>query len=222
MKKLFVTIFIVSICASAFAQLDKEQLALDVSKAEVANMEKLKAFIWKRNSTATVKGEVKATIINEVSFNEEGEIQITQVGGESNVKQKKGLRGKSQQKAIQGNMEYVEKALQLSVAYTYMSKGQLLDFFAKAMVTQNDDIIELSAENVYVPGDRLTVQIEAATKLFLHKRFSSKLGEDSIDGEIKYEKFSSGISHVTETVMNLSGKQTVINAKNQDYSQRIQ
>lgn len=214
--------FIMSTCAPSFAQLDKEQLALDVSKAEAANMEKLKAFIWKRHSTATVKGEAKATVINEVSFSEAGEIQITQVGGETSVKQKRGLRGKAQQSAIQSNMEYVEKALQLSVAYSYMSKGQLLDFFAKAVVTRNDDIIELSAENVYVKGDRLTVQIEAATKLFLHKQFSSKVGEDPIEGEIKYAKFSSGISHVTETIMNLQGKQTVINAKNEDYSQRIE
>ena len=222
MKKLLIIIFLISTYASSFAQLDKEQLALDVSKAEAANMEKLKAFIWKRNSTAAVKGEVKAAIINEVSFNEDGEIQITTVGGETSVKQKRGLRGKAQQSAIQSNMEYVEKALQLSVAYSYMSKGQLLDFFAKAVVTQNDDIIELSAENVYVKGDKLTVQIEAATKLFLHKQFSSKVGEDPIKGEIKYAKFSSGISHVTETMMDLPGKQTVINAKNQDYSQRIE
>lgn len=221
MKKLFITIFALSICASSFAQLDKDQLALDVSKAEAANLEKLKAFIWKRTSTATVNGEVKATIINEFSFNEEGEIQVTQVGGESNVKQKRGLRGRAQANAMEDNQEYVQKSLELAMAYTYMSKGQLIDFFGKAMVTQNDEIIEMSAENVYVEGDRLTVQIEAATKLFLHKQFSSKVGEDPIEGEIKYGKFSSGISHVTETIMNLAGKGAVINAKNQDYSQRI-
>ena len=123
---------------------------------------------------------------------------------------------------MEDNQEYIEKALQLSIAYTYMSKGQLLDFFGKAMVTENDEIIELSAESVYVEGDRLTVQIEAATKLFLHKQFSSKVGEDLIEGEIKYDKFSSGISHVTETIMNLTEKGAVINAKNQDYSQRIE
>lgn len=212
---------VLTVGTCAFAQLDKEQLALDVSKAEAANMEQLKAFIWKRHSTATVEGEVKATLINEISFNADGEIQVNQVGGESNVKQKRGLRGKAQQNAMEDNQEYVEKSLQLAIAYTYMSKGQLLDFFEKAMVTRNDDIIELSAENVYVEGDRLTVQVETATKLFLHKQFESKVGEDPIEGEIKYGKFSSGISHVTETILNLKGKGAIIDAKNQDYSQRI-
>jgi len=70
-------------------------------------------------------------------------------------------------------------------------------------------------------GDKLTVTVEKATLLFLDKKFSSKVGEDPIDGEIKYAKFSSGISHGSETIMNLPGKNAVINAKNQDYSQRI-
>jgi hypothetical protein len=37
-----------------------------------------------------------------------------------------------------------------------------------------------------------------------------KLGEDPISGEIKYDKFSSGIDHKTETVMNFPGKNAII------------
>ncbi len=221
MKKLIFSIFAFTICAFAFGQIDKEQLSLDVSKADAANTELLKAFIWKRNSTATVSGEVKATLINEVSFDEQGKIQVTQVGGESNVKQKRGVRGKIQENAMEDNTDYVEKALTLSLSYIYMSKGQLLDFFDKAEITDAGDTYEVTGENVYIQGDKLTVVVEKSTNLFLNKKFSSKLGEDPIDGEIKYGKFSSGISHVTETAMNLPAKQAQITAVNQDYSQRI-
>ena len=221
MKKIFLSILTMAIVMSAFAQIDKEQLSLDVSKADAANIEQLKAFIWKRNSTATVSGEVKATIINEVSFDETGKIQVTQVGGESSVKEKRGVRGKIQQNAIEDNVDYVEKALTLSLSYIYMSKGQLLDFFDKAEITDAGDTYEITGENVYVEGDKLTVIVEKSTNLFLNKKFSSKLDEDPIDGEIKYGKFSSGISHVTETAMNLPAKEAQITAVNQDYSQRI-
>ena len=213
--------FAFTICAFAFGQIDKEQLSLDVSKADAANTELLKAFIWKRNSTATVSGDVKATLINEVSFDETGKIQVTQVGGESSVKEKRGVRGKIQQNAMEDNTDYVEKALELSLAYIYMSKGQLLDFFDKAEITDAGDTYEITGENVYVEGDKLTVIVEKSTNLFLNKKFSSKLDEDPIDGEIKYGKFSSGISHVAETAMNLPAKEAQITAVNQDYSQRI-
>ena len=221
MKKLLISIFALAICASSFAQIDKDQLALDVSKADAANTEKLKAFIWKRNSTATVSGEVKATVSNEVSFDEKGEIQITQIAAESNTEQKRGLRGRAQANAMEENTDYVEKALQTSIAYAYMSKGQLLDFFDKAVITDVGDYYQIVGESILVQGDKLTVVVEKATNLFASKKFSTKLGEDPLDGEIKYDKFSSGISHVTETTMNLTAKGAVIIAKNQDYSQRV-
>lgn len=103
-----------------------------------------------------------------------------------------------------------------------MSKGQLLDFFGKAVITDVGDFYQIVGQNILVQGDELTVVVEKATNLFTSKKFSTLLGEDPLSGEIAYGKFSSGISHVTETVMNLPAKEAVINAKNQDYSQRIQ
>ena len=39
-----------------FAQVDRDQLSLDISKADAANTEQLKAFIWKKASVVTVDG----------------------------------------------------------------------------------------------------------------------------------------------------------------------
>ncbi len=222
MKRVLISIMLMTSWSFLFAQIDMEQFALDVSKADAANTEKLKAFIWKRHSVATVKGEEKATVINELSFNEKGEIQVTNIDAETTARQKRGIRGRIQENVMEDNMEYVGDALQLALAYTYMSKGQLLDFFEKAKATEKDGTIEVAGENVLKQGDKVTVVIDAETKLFINKKFSSMLGEDSIDGEITYEKFSSGIVHGDETILNLPGKNAVINAKNQDYTQRIQ
>ena len=221
MRKLIFTILISTICGFSFAQIDKEQFALDVSKADAANTEKLKGFLWKRHSTTSINGEPKATLVNEVRFDEKGEIQITNIEAETTVKNKPGIRGKIQKNKIEDNMEYVGKALHLALAYTYMSKGQMLDFFEKSTITETDGKVEVTGENILMDGDKVTVIIDAETKLFINKKFSSKLGEDPIDGEIKYDKFKSGIVHGSETILNLPGKNAVINAKNQDYMKRI-
>lgn len=222
MKRILITIMLMTSWTCLFAQIDMEQFALDVSKADAANTEKLKAYIWKRHSTATVKGEEKATVVNELSFNDNGEIQVTNVDAKTTTRQKRGIRGRIQENVMEDNMDYVGNALQLALAYTYMSKGQLLDFFEKAKAAEKEGTIEVSGENVLKQGDKVTVLIDAETKLFVNKKFSSMLGEDAIDGEITYKKFSSGIMHGDETILNLPGKNAVINAKNQDYSQRIQ
>ena len=123
--------------------------------------------------------------------------------------------------AAEDKMDYIEKALELSMAYTFMSKGQLLDFFTKATVTQKDGVTEATAENVYVKGDKLTIVIDSKTNLYLNKKFSSLLGKDPVDGEIKYDKFASGINHGSTTVLNMPAQKMKIDAVNQDYSQRV-
>ncbi len=222
MKTKLLTLLMLVITSMAFAQIDKEQLALDVSKTDAANTEKLKAYIWKRYSTATVNGEVKATVITEFSFDPEGKLQVKQIDAESTVKDKRGIRGRIQENAMHDNMEYVEKALQLALNYTHMSKGSLLDFFEKAEVKEVGSIYyEITGKNVLQDGDLLTVVVEKETKLFLSMKFSSKVDGDPVEGAVSYEKFSSGINHVATTTLKLAAKNAVINAKNQDYSQRI-
>lgn len=84
---------------------------------------------------------------------------------------------------LKNNMDYIEKALELALAYTYMSKGQLLDFFEKGTVTEQGNNIQVTAGDVYVDGDTVTVLLNKNTKLFIYKKFSSLLGEDPIDGQ---------------------------------------
>jgi hypothetical protein len=221
MKKILLLFcFIPTLLCSA--QIDKDQLALAINKADEANTEKLKAFIWKRKSDVFVEGTLKLTTITEFSYNSAGKLETKIVDSESSVKKKPGVRGAIQKNAAEDKMDYVEKALDLALSYTFMTKGQLLDFFGKATVTEKNGIIEATAENVYVKGDKLTIQIESATNLYLNKKFTSLLGKDPVDGEIKYEKFSSGINHGSSTLLNMPAQKMKIDAKNQDYSQRVQ
>ncbi|MBP6335037.1 MAG: hypothetical protein KA444_06140 [Bacteroidia bacterium] len=168
-----------------------------------------------------INGEVKATVITEFSFNEKGEIQTKQVGSETSVKTSPRIRGIVQQNAIEANLDYLEKALQLAIVNPYMSKGQLLDFFEKSTSKEVGNTYEVTGTNIKVQGDLLTVVIEKDTKLFVKKTFSCLLDKDAIDGVINYEKFNSGVSHGSTTLLNLPAKKAKIDAKNLDYSQRI-
>lgn len=205
-----------------FAQTDKDKLALAINSAEEANTKELMKFIWKRKSDVTIDGQQKLTTLTEFSFDEKGELQSRLVDAQSSVQQKRGVRGKIQQNAAEDKADYVKKALELSLSYTFMTKGELLDFFSKATITEKDGVIEATGSDVYVKGDKLTLLIDKKTNLYLKKTFSSFLGKDALSGEINYEKFSSGVNHGTTTVLNLPAQKMVINAKNQDYTQRVQ
>jgi len=220
MKNIFCLICIMGTMLCS-AQIDKDKLAFAINAADEANTEQLKAFIWKRVSDVSVEGTHKLTTITEFSFDETGKLQAELVDAESSVKDKPGIRGKIQENAAEDKLEYIEKALDLALAYTFMTKGQLIDFLSKAVVTEKEGIIEATAENVNIKGDKLTIQVEASTNLYLNKKFSSLLGTEPIDGEIKYEKFSSGVNHGSSTLLNMPAQKMRIDAKNQDYSQRV-
>ena len=221
MKKLLVLLALVA-WVTTFAQVDRDQLSLDISKADAANTEQLKSFIWKKASVVTVDAEVKLNTLSEFKFDDKGELQMQNIDAETTVKQKRGIRGKVQASNAQDNVDYVEEALKVMMSYTYMTKGQLLDFFGKAELTEADGILIATAKDVYAKGDMLTVKVEKETKLFVHKKFSGFMGEDPISGEINYAKFKSGVSHATTNVLTLPAKNAVINSENKDYSQRVQ
>jgi hypothetical protein len=220
--KLFIVVFFSVFAFTASAQNDKEALSLNISKAEDANLQKLKMYLWKRKSDGYIQGQLKATVYSEFSFDNAGKLQVKVVDATSDIKKKPGLRGKMQENAINDKAEYIAKALDMSIQYTYMTKGQLLDFFGKATISKKEDgTLVATADNVYVQGDKLTIYIDPLTNLFKYKEFKSLLGKDPISGQVNYESFNSGVSHVSTTNLEMPAQKMTVKAVNQDYSQRV-
>lgn len=220
--RLFASSFVMGLFIFSSSSAQNDELALKISKAEDANLQKLKSYIWKRKSDVFLDGQLKLTAITEFSFDATGKLQAKMVDAESTVKKKPGLRGRAQKNAAEDKLDYIGKALELSLQYTYMSKGQLVDFFSKAVVTKKDDgTLVATGENIYVPGDKLIVNVDPKTNLFKYKEFKSTLGKDAIEGQVNYEAFSSGVNHVSTTVLNMPAQKMKTNATNQDYTQRV-
>lgn len=223
MKNILLLILFTITSMTGFAQIDKDKLALEVSKVDADNTEKLKKYIWKLHAEVSAEEGNKTTLISEFSYNEKGELNINVVDGETNIEKKPGLRGKMQQSAIEGKVEYIAKAMRYALSYTYMTKGQLLDFFDKAKVTENNGVITAKGKDIYVKGDELTINIDAKSKLYLSKSFSTKMNEDSIEGQVEYDTFkSSGVNHITTTKLDLPGERIKIEGENKDYTIRTE
>jgi hypothetical protein len=220
--KRIITFLLTILCLTTIAQTDREMLSLEISKADAANLEKLKQFIWKRASVVTVDGEEKMHTYSEFSWNTDGDLEFRNIDAEATVKHKPGIRGRIQDNVAEDKLDYVEKALELSLKYAFMTKGQLLDFFGKADINETEDMINATANDVLVKGDSFTVKVEKATNLFVQKKFTTLMGDDPISGELNYGKFSSGISHGTTSILNLPAKKAVITSENKDYTMRVQ
>ncbi|MFN0049849.1 MAG: hypothetical protein ACKVOU_12070 [Cytophagales bacterium] len=206
----------------SFAQIDKDKLAIEVSKVDAENNEMLKKYIWKFHALISGEGGNKTTLISEFKFDEKGELNVKIVDGQTNIESKPGIRGKMQQNALESKLVYVSNAMKYSLAYTYMTKGQLLDFFAKAEINENNGIIVAMGKDVYVKGDALTIQIDAKTKVFISKSFSTQMGKDTIKGEVLYEALKSSlVNHISTTKLEMPVEKIRIDGENKDYTIKV-
>ncbi len=220
--KIIVSLLLLLFFASpGLAQIDKDKLALNISKAEQDNQQKLKEFVWKRRSDVFIESKLVLTTITEFSYNPEGKLETKIVDAETSIQKKPGLRGKAQANAVEDKADYVEKSLALALQYAFMSKGEMVDFISKATITEKNGQLEAVADNVHVNGDRLLVRIDPKTYLFTYKEFTSLLGKDKVEGKLNYETFSSGINHLSVTSLLLPAQKMNIDAKNQDYTIRV-
>ena len=112
MKKL-IFIIALGVWITSFAQVevDRDQLSLDISKADAANTEQLKPFIWKKASIVTVDGVVKANTLSDFSWMQKGKVQFKNLMLKQMSDKKRGVRGHMQQSISEDNLDYVEEAL---------------------------------------------------------------------------------------------------------------
>lgn len=221
MKKITLLAFLLFVNLLGFSQIDKDQFALQVAKAEEQNFAKLKEYVWKRNSKIFIENQLKLTTVSEFKFNSEGKIEATLVDAKTTVDQKPGLRGAAQKNAAEDKMEYVQKVLGISMNYAFLSKGELVDFFEKGTITENDSSFVAVASNIMVKGDTLSLKIDKTSKLIIHREFTSMLGTDMFKGSMNYDKFSNGTLHGTVTNLLIPSQKMKIEGTNQDYTIRV-
>ena len=187
--KILILCLLLSVAASAT---DTDQLALDVADAQKANQAAVTKYSWHAKTILNMDGAEKATVINEMRFNTEGKLEATQVGGESSVEQKRGVRGRQQKKKTADMSEYLNNVLELSFQYIFMSKGTLVDMFDKAKITEGEKSIDISAADLFVKGDVLTMTVDPATNLATGLTFTTTMGEDTINGTVTMKMLEKG------------------------------
>lgn len=223
--KTLILIFItlVSFSINTFAQINKDELALEVSKIDAENTQKLKEYTWRLYSKVYGEGGSQTNMLSDFRYGEKGNLEIQIVEAETNIEKKPGVRGAKQQSMINSKIELIFNAFKHLSSYTYMSKGQLLDFFDKSIVTEKDGIITVIGKDIYTKGDQMTLLIDSKSKNFLKRTISTKMNEIQINGEVEYDTFEkTAVNHVTITKMELPSEIIKVEGENKDYTKKVE
>jgi hypothetical protein len=178
--------------AAPAATTSSDDLALKVADAAKANQAALTKYSWKAKADLAKDAQSMATSVSEMRFNTEGKLEVTNVGGESNVDDKRGVRGRKQEKGMEDFAAFLEGVLNHSFKYIFMSKGTLVDVFDRAKIEQAEGSVNVAASDVYVKGDKLNLSVDPASNLARTLNFTTTLGQDTITGKVTYGKIENG------------------------------
>jgi uncharacterized protein (UPF0333 family) len=193
---LFIVAIIVLIGAGRYSMaqvIDNSEVALAASKAKTESLQALKSYSWKMHCEFSLKGETQVIVLNQLRFNFDGELESSTLSTESQVKKKKRLKGKKQQKQIDEAKRFLEQTISLSLTYLFMSKGEMVDFFDNIEITEGEgSTIVVQGRDVRVTHDQLTLHLDKESYLDRKVQFSSTVDDTPITGEVVYKQIEDG------------------------------
>lgn len=208
MKILHVALFL-TLTLAGFAQ----------DPAQLLSNPKLKTYNWKSQTQITVSGEVKSTLVQQITWTPSGEQQKLEIS-RTTPDQKKPIvpmrRLLAKRKAtkskewFQGLQEQLEKY------------HKLPDLTGKATMEMVDGQAVVTAQDVIQPGDKLTVFVDPKTHQPLSGEVVTQYDDSDVKIHLNFSQIESGLATVTKSVCEVPDHDVTITVTNSDYSKRDQ
>jgi hypothetical protein len=225
MKKitLFAAFFIVIITGLS-AQSAKTNLSLKVSAAATANRAQLAGYVWTRTVQVFISGALKNTIVSSLSIGPDGKMVTTAVSSTpTDPPPTRGIRGDIARKKIAEMKTYVDNAMSVSSSYIYMNKGNMVNFFDAAGISQSGNTITITGSNVIHPSDQVTMQVASPSLNYINEKFTSVVSNgDAVMGTVNYKTFDNGLTAINNAEFDLPAKNMKLMVSNANYAKKLQ
>ncbi len=209
-----IAVLIASFATPALSQ-DNAQIAERVTKARQENAAKTTNYSWTKRTEVKVKGEVKSTITEMIRYDLDGELQKTPIS-QDKAKGPKGIRGKVANKKGGEMKDWMTDLGKILHEYSLPTSGNLLDFLNKAKVEKGDEGIELTAVNVVIPVDSMTMWLSPDFEL---TRTEVTTEHDGADVRLTADHATTpdGLDYVARTVIVVPEKNVEMTVENFSY-----
>jgi len=213
-------LIIVCFFPAAYAQVDKTQMSLDVSKKYAQNIGLLSQLTWKRKTEGYVGGNLATMSVSSVTLGPDGKMQAIVISQQSYTEKKRGIRGAVQASVVSDVNAYVKAAVELVGKYIFLSQGQMVDLFTKGTLSVLGNSIQAEGFNLLVQGDRLNYKFDQSTLLYQSQDISTVLQGDAVKATVKYENVN-GVNRVTSVTMDMAGPKVNIKLINFEYAKKM-
>ena len=221
--KTLMTILGVAACAASLGVQSPEMAAMAQQFGATAkqNAAALKAYSWKMQVQVVLKGDPKAPKVFLMRFSPDGTLQKTSLTAEQPKQPpQRGLKGRVIEKKTAEMTEYAADLAELCKDYLAPSPALLQAFFAKVQTQPAPGgWVQLYANDVIAPGDRLTYEIDPKTQALHRVLFTATLDKDPVDGTVEIAALpNGGPTYAAKTTVNAPAKKLSAIIQNSEYT----
>ena len=194
-------------------------MAQQFGQSAKANAAALRMYSWQMRVEVTLKGDPKPAKLYAMRFDPNGVLQKTLLNPAPPAEPTNGLKGKIKEKKIAEFKEWAGDLVDLCKGYLIPSPALLQAFFARVLTTPAPGgFVQLYAEGVISPGDKLTYEIDPKTQALNRVLFHATLEGDPIDGTVQFANVpGGGPSYAAMTMVNAPAKKLTAKIENFQY-----
>jgi hypothetical protein len=216
MKTLPLAAMMVALCVPVpVSAQSNAQIAEKITAARAENATKTMNYSWTRRTEVKVKGEVKSTVTELVRYDVDGEMQTTLIS-QDKAKAPKRIKGKIAKKKGGEMKDWMAELGQVLKKYSLPTTGNLVDFLDKAKVEKGADGIQLTAVNVVIPVDSMTMWVDADFQLMKTEVTTEHDGAD-VQLNTDHATTPDGLDYVARTVIVVPEKNVEMTVENFSY-----
>jgi hypothetical protein len=205
------------IAGSAFGQSqDMKAMAQQFGQSAKANAAALRMYSWTMRVGVTLKDDPKPAKLYMMRFASDGTLEKTLLNPAPPPEKERGLKGRIKEKKIAEFKEWAGDLVDLCKGYLVPTPALLQAFFARVLTTPAPGgFVQLYAEGVISPGDKLTYEIDPKTQAIHRVLFHATLEDDPIDGTVEFANVpGGGPSYAATTMVNAPAKKLTAKIEN--------
>lgn len=212
--------FLASISALG-EQAELQQKLAAAKQAAAENQQRLHQYQWIETTQLTLKGDQKPPSQKLCHYGPNGQVEKTPIGpppeqpSGGRVKQRIVAKKKEEMQDYMGNVK------DLLALYVPPDPQKMQQAFQSGKLSLNPagGLVNLIFTDYAVPGDRMTLAFDGASKKIASLNVNTYMGDDKSPVTLQVEMGSlpDGTNYVQKTVLNASAKQLVATTTNSDY-----
>lgn len=197
----------------------KTDFALNVNQARKKNAALMQKYSWDSRLELDDNGKVEDTRIYQVTFGPDGKLQRTLLNDQSAQMPRRFLRRAIAEEKRDKIEKYMKGLHGVLDQYTLATAGKMVDFVNAGSIQGPDanGQLTITGNNVAVPGDSLTLIVDAKTLQTKKMEVQTTFEGDVVNLTTTYKTNPVGLNYPAFAEVSIPAKNIVLSGQNYDF-----